>query len=180
MRGERRDDRAGRLPGFEEGNYAMKEGCTCKKPAEFDDHHEIDCDLTPDLTRWRYFSADRELEVGAVFVNHLDLSTICLRVGARYVVIAHEGDDEFEPEKTPSSELVEAHKAMTKAHDHVFKAGNLHEALGETPLAAEIGKTGRAIGRSLAGAREKLMEMGKLLDAEAAMFAERNSENEAV
>ena len=39
-------------PAFEEGDYAMKKKCTCEEPSEFDDHHEIDCDLIPDLRGW--------------------------------------------------------------------------------------------------------------------------------
>jgi hypothetical protein len=46
--------------------------CTCEEPSEFDDHHEIDCYVTPDLLGWFCYPHDGEIENGAIWVNPKD------------------------------------------------------------------------------------------------------------
>jgi hypothetical protein len=155
----------------------MEKKCTCKEPPapEMADHHEIGCDLVPDLLGWNYYFFDSDREISAVFVNPRDPNAICLRVGERYVVIAREvyddDDDGAEPVKTtPSSQLVEAHKAVGEACDHLAKADSAG-GMGD----AEAGRIFRTIGRSLASARDGITALQKLM-ARDAMRAERKSE----
>ena len=83
----------------------MKEKkCTCEEPSEFDDRHEIDCDLIPDLRGWFWYPHDGEIENGGAWVNPKDLSAVCIEVKGYFIVVAREDDedddDEGEPGKT--------------------------------------------------------------------------------
>jgi hypothetical protein len=70
--------------------------CTCIGPLEFDDHHEIACDLIPDLSECFWYPHDGEIENGGVWVDPKDLSAIVLKVKHSYIVVKRESDDEEE------------------------------------------------------------------------------------
>lgn len=55
--------------------------CTCE-PDEFD-RHEMDCDLSPDLSGWYWYPQDGEIEGGGVWVNPADPRVIYLEVKGR-------------------------------------------------------------------------------------------------
>ena len=74
----------------------MKKKCTCEGPLEFDDHHEPDCDLVPNLSGWFWFPCDGEIENGGVWVNPKDLSAIVIEVKGHFIVVARDPDDEME------------------------------------------------------------------------------------
>ena len=74
----------------------MEKKCTCVGPKAFDDHHEIACDLIPDLGACLWYPHDGEIEDGGVWVDPDDLSAIVLKVKNSYIVVKREADDEEE------------------------------------------------------------------------------------
>jgi hypothetical protein len=80
-------------PAAEGPEPTRAKGCTCVRPSEYDDRHELGCALTTDLETWLFYDHDGELENGGVYVHPTDRSLIYLLVKGYLIPVPLSEDD---------------------------------------------------------------------------------------